>query len=59
MPDLDKQYDSYESDAPERLEPGDPGSTSEGVETTPRGNQPADEEDVQKGVDKLKRIVNW
>jgi hypothetical protein len=37
----------------------DAGPTSPGVETEPRGNQDQDTPDVDKGVEKLDRIVNW
>ena len=34
----------------------DPGPTSDGIETEPRGNPETDEESVDKGVDQLDRV---
>lgn len=52
----ERQYDERDRND---IEPGTVGSTSPGVETTPRGNPEADREDVARGEEKLDRIVNW
>ncbi len=48
-----------ENPAQGRFTQADPGPTSPGVNQQPRGNQDTEHDDVDKGVDKLERIVSW